>query len=134
MMSWIKSLFGKAKPQKVLVNPSGLQLLVAPGETILEQALQVSSPYPHDCTFGTCGTCRTNLISSKVDAIKPFSYALSREELEAVCVFACQAVPKNRIGRRSRIAAAVRRACYRDGQACRDNTANARCYAGGLGN
>lgn len=97
MMSWIKSLFGKAEPQKVLVNPSGLQLLVAPGETILEQALQVSSPYPHDCTFGTCGTCRTNLISSKVDAIKPFSYALSREELEAVCIFACQAVPKTEL-------------------------------------
>jgi p-cymene methyl-monooxygenase electron transfer component len=96
-MSWIKSLFGKAEPQTVLVNPSGLQLVVAPGETILEQALKKGVPYPHDCTVGTCGTCRTKLISGKVDAITPFGYTLSREELEGGYILACQAVPKTEL-------------------------------------
>jgi p-cymene methyl-monooxygenase electron transfer component len=51
--------------------------------------------YPHDCTVGTCGTCRTRLISGKVDAITPFSYTLSKEELEAGYILACQAVAKS---------------------------------------
>ncbi len=93
-MSWIKSLFGKADPQKVLFNASGLQLMVALGKTILEQALKVGSPCPHDCTVGTCRTCRTNLISDNVDSITPFGYALSRKELQAGYILACQAVPK----------------------------------------
>jgi p-cymene monooxygenase electron transfer component len=96
-MSWLKSLFGKAEPQIVLVNPSGLQLTVEPGETILEQALKKGAPYPHDCTVGTCGACRTKLISGKVDAITPFGYTLSREELEAGYILACQAVPKTEL-------------------------------------
>jgi p-cymene methyl-monooxygenase electron transfer component len=93
-MSWLKSLFGKAESQNVLVNPSGITFVVAPGETILEQALKTGAPYPHDCTVGTCGACRTKLISGKVDAISPFSYTLSREELDAGYILACQAVPK----------------------------------------
>jgi p-cymene monooxygenase electron transfer component len=93
-MSWIKSLFGKAEPQKVLVNASGLQLMVVLGETILEQALKVGSPCPHDCTVGTCRTRGTNLISDKVDAITPLGYALSRKELQAGYILACQAVAK----------------------------------------
>jgi p-cymene methyl-monooxygenase electron transfer component len=62
---------------------------------VLERALKEGLAYPHDCTVGTCGTCRTKLISGKVDAITPFSYTLSKEELEAGYILACQAVPKS---------------------------------------
>jgi p-cymene methyl-monooxygenase electron transfer component len=96
-MGLFKSLFGKAEPQSVIVNPSGVTLSVAPGETILEQALKSGIPFPHDCTVGTCGTCRTKLVSGKVDAITPFGYTLSREELEAGFILACQAVPKTEL-------------------------------------
>jgi p-cymene methyl-monooxygenase electron transfer component len=96
-MGWLKSLFGKAEPQSVVVNPSGIKLTVLPGETILEQALKSSLAFPHDCTVGTCGTCRTKLVSGKVDAITPFGYTLSREELEAGFILACQAVPKTEL-------------------------------------
>ena len=96
-MSCIRSLFGKAEPQKVPINVSGLQLMVALDETILEQALKVGSPCPHYCTVGTYRTCRTNLISGKVDAITPFGYALSRKGLKAGNILACQAVPKTEL-------------------------------------
>ena len=96
-MSCIRSLFGKAEPQKVPINASGLQLMVALDETIIEQALNEGSPCPHYCTVGTDRTCRTNLISGKVDAISPFGYALSRKGLQAGYILVCQAVPKTEL-------------------------------------
>lgn len=94
-MSWLKSLFGKAEARNVTVKPSDLQLSVQPGETILEQALKKEIPYPHDCTVGTCGACRTKLLSGKVEAITPFGYTLSKDELDAGFILACQALPKS---------------------------------------
>jgi p-cymene methyl-monooxygenase electron transfer component len=94
-MSLFSSLFKKAAPRAVEVLPLGRKLSVEPGETVLERALKEGLAYPHDCTVGTCGTCRTKLLSGKVDAITPFSYTLSREELEAGYILACQAIPKS---------------------------------------
>jgi p-cymene methyl-monooxygenase electron transfer component len=94
-MSLFSKLFAKATPRTVLVQPGGQTFAVAAGETVLERALKDGLAYPHDCTVGTCGACRTKLISGRVDAITPFSYTLSREELEAGYILACQAVPKS---------------------------------------
>lgn len=93
-MSFFSKLLGKAAPCEVVIKHSGQKFAVATGETILERALKDGMAYPHDCTVGTCGSCRTKLISGKVDAITPFSYTLSREELEAGYILACQAIPK----------------------------------------
>ena len=94
-MSWIKSLFGKNELPRVSVSNGGPEFSVNTNETILERALKEGLAYPHDCTVGTCGTCRTKLLSGKVDAITPFSYTLSREELQAGYILACQAIPKS---------------------------------------
>jgi p-cymene methyl-monooxygenase electron transfer component len=94
-MSLFSKLFAKAPPRTVSVHPSDLTFSVVAGETVLERALKDGLAYPHDCTVGTCGTCRTKLISGKVDAITPFSYTLSKEELAAGYILACQAVPKS---------------------------------------
>ncbi|MFW2828775.1 2Fe-2S iron-sulfur cluster-binding protein [Sphingomonas sp. ID0503] len=97
-MSWLKSIFGGGgsggSERTVTLQPSGAQFAVPKGETVLERALKEGIAYPHDCTVGTCGSCRSKLIEGKVDAITPFSYTLSREELEAGYILACQAVPK----------------------------------------
>ncbi len=94
-MSLFSKLFSKAPPRAVEVQPGGQNFTVAAGETVLESALKDGLAYPHDCTVGTCGTCRTKLISGKVDAITPFSYTLSKEELAAGYILACQALPKS---------------------------------------
>jgi p-cymene methyl-monooxygenase electron transfer component len=93
-MSLFSKFFAKAPPRTVTVAPGGQSFAVVAGETVLERALKDGLAYPHDCTVGTCGTCRTKLVSGKVDAITPFSYTLSKEELEAGYILACQAVPK----------------------------------------
>ena len=94
-MSLFSTLFKKAAPRTVHVLPLDRALSVEAGETVLERALKEGLAYPHDCTVGTCGTCRTKLLSGRVDAITPFSYTLSREELEAGYILACQAIPKS---------------------------------------
>jgi p-cymene methyl-monooxygenase electron transfer component len=94
-MSLFSKLFSKAEPCQVEIESTGQTFAVASGETVLERALKEGLAYPHDCTVGTCGTCKTKLISGKVDAITPFSYTLSKEELAAGYILACQAVPKS---------------------------------------
>ena len=76
-----KKLFSKRPEPRVELLPSGVSFAVGKNKTVLEQALENGIAYPHDCTVGTCGSCRSRLISGKVDAITPFGYTLSREEL-----------------------------------------------------
>lgn len=91
----LKKLFGKRPARSVELVPDGLIFAVEPGHTVLETALAKGIAYPHDCTVGTCGTCRSRLISGKVEAITPFGYTLSREELEQGYILACQALAKS---------------------------------------
>ncbi len=94
-MSWLTTMFKKAPARVVRLLPSEDHFEVGPGQTVLEQALQAKIAYPHDCTVGTCGTCRSRLISGKVEAITPFGYTLSKEELDAGYILACQAIAKS---------------------------------------
>jgi p-cymene monooxygenase electron transfer component len=94
-MSLLKSLFGRPAPRRVTLAPDGPAFDVAPGETVLESALKQGLTYPHDCTVGTCGSCRSKLLAGRVEAITPFGYTLSRDELEAGYILACQALPKS---------------------------------------
>ncbi|WP_374413771.1 2Fe-2S iron-sulfur cluster-binding protein [Novosphingobium colocasiae] len=88
-------LFGKKAPPKVVLEPSGTTFEVGKNKTVLESALEQGIAFPHDCTVGTCGSCRSRLVSGKVDAITPFGYTLSREELQGGYILACQAVPES---------------------------------------
>ena len=90
-----KKLFAKRADPRVELVPGGEAFTVGRSQTVLESALKAGIAYPHDCTVGTCGSCRSRLVSGKVDAITPFGYTLSREELAAGYILACQAVPES---------------------------------------
>jgi p-cymene methyl-monooxygenase electron transfer component len=94
-MSWLTGLFKKAPAKSVLLEPSKHRFELGSGETVLERALKEGIAYPHDCTVGTCGSCRSKLLSGRVDAITPFSYTLSKDELAAGYILACQAVARS---------------------------------------
>lgn len=93
-MGFLKSLFGSGAARTVTVEPSGARFEVGRGETVLETALKQGLAFPHDCTVGTCGTCRAKLREGRVEAITPFGYTLSKDEIEAGYILACQAVPR----------------------------------------
>ena len=94
-MSFLKLIFGNKGPKQVSIVNKDTILEVSPSETILERALKKGLNYRHDCTVGTCRSCRTKLLSGKVEAITPFGYALSKDELETGYILACQALVKS---------------------------------------
>lgn len=79
----------------MIISGTDVEFDVGRNQTVLEAALAQGYDFPHDCTVGTCGSCRSRLLSGKVDAITPFGYALSREELQAGFILACQAIPES---------------------------------------
>lgn len=91
----LSRIFGKRPPKTVRLSGTDTAFEVGRNQTILEAALQQGLDYPHDCTVGTCGTCRSRLLSGKVDAITPFGYTLSAQELKEGYILACQAVPES---------------------------------------
>lgn len=94
----LKKLFARKPLPEVELIGSDTRFEVARNQTILECALARGIAYPHDCTVGTCGRCRSRLVTGRVDAITPFGYTLSRDELEAGYILACQAVPLSDVG------------------------------------
>jgi p-cymene monooxygenase electron transfer component len=115
-MSWFTAFLKKPSVKAVLLEPGKQRFEVTAAETVLERALKSGIAYPHDCTVGTCGSCRSKLLSGKVEAITPFSYTLSKEELAAGFILVCQAIAKSDlvlevdIGSGGEIAAATRSA------------------------
>lgn len=92
-----KNLFAKKPNKRVRISGTEIDFEVGKNQTVLEAALAQGFEFPHDCTVGTCGSCRSKLLSGKVDAITPFGYTLSREELIAGYILSCQAVPQSDI-------------------------------------
>ncbi len=101
-----RKLFGKRPDARVQLVPGNQEFTVGSNQTVLESALAAGIAFPHDCTVGTCGSCRSRLVSGKVDAITPFGYTLSREELAGGYILACQAVPESDLVVEINIAAA----------------------------
>ena len=71
-MSLLKKLFGPKEAKFVEVAPFGARYEVPPGETMLEAALKNGVPFPHNCTVGTCGSCKCKLKSGRVNALTDF--------------------------------------------------------------
>lgn len=98
-MSFLRSLFGTSAPRNVEIESLGVRFDVPQGKTILEAALAAGIAFPHDCTVGTCGTCKSRLTHGRVDALSEFAYTLSSEELAANFILPCQSMPKDALVR-----------------------------------
>ena len=94
-MSLFKKLFGAKEAKFVEVAPFGARYEVPSGETMLEAALKNGVPFPHNCTVGTCGSCKCKLKAGRVSALTDFGYTLSQQEIAAGFILACQAIPKD---------------------------------------
>jgi p-cymene monooxygenase electron transfer component len=94
-MSIIGSLFGTKAPRIVEIASLGSRFEVPAGKTILEAALAAGISFPHDCTVGTCGTCKSRLTAGRVNALSEFAYTLSQQELAANFILPCQSTPKD---------------------------------------
>ena len=83
-------LFGSKGPFNAQVSPSSCSFPVKAGDNLLKAALDAGLPWPHNCRVGSCGQCRSRLVSGKIKPLNDFSYVLTREELDAGMILACQ--------------------------------------------
>ena len=78
---------------RVVVKPSGLEVLVDEGQTILDAALAAGIDWPYGCSHGMCGACKARLIAGTVDMGDTSSFALFDDEIAAGYILTCSARP-----------------------------------------
>ena len=83
-------LFARKGPFRAHISPEGKTITVEAGQNLLKAALDAGLPWPHNCRVGSCGECRSRLLSGKIKPLNDFSYVLSKEELDAGMILACQ--------------------------------------------
>lgn len=81
------------RPRRARIDPFGVDIPVAAGQTLLQAALDAGIAYPHNCRVGSCTTCKCRLLRGRIKALTDTSYVLSTEDLRAGYILACQSVP-----------------------------------------
>ena len=78
---------------RIVVRPSGPEVTVPAGQTILEAALAAGIDWPYGCAHGMCGTCKARLLSGTVEMSEVSSFALFDDEIEAGYILTCSSRP-----------------------------------------
>ena len=95
-MALLSRLFGsKQGATAVRVLPADIAFTAQPKRTVLQAALDAGLAYPHQCRVGSCGTCKTRLVSGSVRELTDKSYILSDQEMRDGVILACQSIPKS---------------------------------------
>jgi naphthalene 1,2-dioxygenase ferredoxin reductase component len=68
---------------------------VGEDETIVEAATRQGIAFPFSCHSGTCGTCKSTLVSGDVTLLDYSKFTLRDEERAAGLILACCAIPKS---------------------------------------
>ncbi|EPJ2811309.1 NADH:ubiquinone reductase (Na(+)-transporting) subunit F [Pseudomonas putida] len=80
---------------QVTIEPTGEQIEVEEGQTILEAALRQGVWLPFACGHGTCATCKCQVLEGEVDLGAASSFALMDMERDEGKVLACCAIPQS---------------------------------------
>lgn len=93
-------LFSRAQSQQprtaTIVGTN--KVFQTPGkDSILNEALAAGIPFPHSCTVGTCGTCKSKLVSGKVRELVDSAITLTAQELRDGYILACQSIARTAI-------------------------------------
>ncbi|MFA5121631.1 2Fe-2S iron-sulfur cluster-binding protein [Zavarzinia sp.] len=72
----------------------GVDIEVPRGRTVLDAALDEGLDYPFFCRGGTCGTCKSRLVSGEVELKAYAGFALTPAERASGLILACRALPQ----------------------------------------
>tara|TARA_R110000868_G_scaffold3038_4_gene20458 strand:- start:1018 stop:2079 length:1062 start_codon:yes stop_codon:yes gene_type:complete len=79
----------------VTIEPTGEQIEVEEGQTILDAALRQGVWLPFACGHGTCATCKCQVLEGDVDAGAASPFALMDMEKDEGKILACCAIPES---------------------------------------
>jgi p-cymene methyl-monooxygenase electron transfer component len=94
-----RTLFTARAARLLEVLPQGIRVEIPHGQTLLEALLSQGIDFPHDCTVGSCGTCKARLLEGRIQALSEFAYTLSAQELAANYILPCQSKPQTSLVR-----------------------------------
>lgn len=77
---------------RVRVQSLGVVVDASSTDTLLDALLDAGVDYPHGCTSGVCGLCKSRLVSGRVE-LADYCPALSSAEREAGMTLPCCAAP-----------------------------------------
>ena len=80
---------------QVTIEPTGDQIEVEEGQTILQAALRQGVWLPFACGHGTCATCKVQVLEGEADLGAASSFALMDMERDEGKVLACCAIPQS---------------------------------------
>lgn len=81
---------GKKQDWQADINAGQHKINVKAGDNLLNAALELGIPWPHDCRVGSCATCKCKLKSGKIKKLTDFSYVLDPDQLNDGTILACQ--------------------------------------------
>lgn len=93
-------IFSRAKsqePRTAAVVGTNRVFEVPGKDSILNEAIAAGVPFPHSCTVGTCGTCKSRLIHGKVRELVDSAITLSAQELRDGFILPCQSIARTSI-------------------------------------
>ena len=80
---------------RISIDQAGEPVPAGKGQTVLAAALAAGIRFPHGCSAGNCGACKSRLISGEVRRRRHPAYALTAAEKRQGLILACRAVPKS---------------------------------------
>ena len=80
---------------QVTIEPTGEQIEVEEGQTILEAALRQGVWLPFACGHGTCATCKVQVLEGEADLGAASTFALMDMERDEGKILACCAMPQS---------------------------------------
>ena len=78
---------------ETIARIDGDEIIVRPGETILQAALREGVAFPNSCRVGGCGACKCRVTEGQVRELTETGYLLTADEIAQRTVLACQATP-----------------------------------------
>ncbi|MBE9610073.1 CDP-6-deoxy-delta-3,4-glucoseen reductase [Chitinilyticum piscinae] len=94
--------------KQLTIEPSGQQIEVRDGETLLDAALRSGFNMPYGCKNGACGACKGKLLSGEVQHDSHSDSALSKFEAEHGWALFCCAHPETDVAIECREIAATK--------------------------
>jgi CDP-4-dehydro-6-deoxyglucose reductase len=78
---------------QVTVRPSGHEFIAEGHDTLLQAGLKAGLRLNYGCGSGTCGLCKTRVVSGSVRQVAPADYVLSEAERTSGHVLSCVCAP-----------------------------------------
>ncbi|MBT9160408.1 MAG: Toluene-4-monooxygenase electron transfer component [Dehalococcoidia bacterium] len=84
-------------PNRIQISPDGPTFEALPHETILRAAHRNGQSLPYECGWGSCGTCKVELLGGSVELIFKDAPAITPRDARRARILACQCRPTSDI-------------------------------------